>query len=94
MATPLSGLRVHHLKEAVVKYGDTTTLADALAAETTERDAAFVYPCPKCGGQGQYSGVKDGLPYDEMVTCDICDGQGKTAIQKVARVCGYDDLVS
>jgi len=93
MATPLSGLRVHHLKEAVVKYDGTTTLADALAAETSERDAAFAYPCPKCGGQGQYSGVKDGLG-DEMVTCEVCDGQGKTAIQKVARVCGYDDVVS
>jgi hypothetical protein len=100
MASSKSGLRPHHIADAIAAYngppepgeGTDKTLTETLVlVEAENATAGRTFPCPKCSKAGQYPGSRDsGDPADNTkVSCTVCDGWGKTSVQYKAVIATY-----
>lgn len=81
------------IKQLITKYGEETSLKDALHKYITP----YFFECPKCHGYGysteEYNGYPDGLPdsgwvYEpayKKIRCSLCLGIGYTREEYVEK---------
>lgn len=87
-------MRISEIKGLIDRYGFNTTLGEIL----NDIQGDKIYECPKCHGRGQitikYNCYPNNLPdsgfaYEagyKDIMCDLCNGEGYTAIKYKPRM--------